>query len=220
MPTVVQSRSSTASADPTALAFSGNVVAGNSIFALLVFGSAANSVVGVTDSQSNSWAIVAGSDIASFRVEVWRAIAGASAACTVTADFANAPVASDFLGIIEASGMGTPTDGASNTLDQNVAADPMPMATLTTTGAGLILTGVRMDGAFTLSSFGDSFSAWGSATTRCAAAYRATVGGVSAAPTMDNATTETGESFTVVIYDQVIGGSVFPHHYYQQLRAM
>jgi hypothetical protein len=206
--TLVQSRVLGPNTDPFAGAFTSNVTSGTYLYALSVESTAGSAVTGITDSRSNTWASVAAADTPTYRVELWKAPSGSSGACTVTVDFGSMPASNGLLALLEFSGMGIPTNGASNTLDQSVAADPMPCATLSVTGAGVIFCGVRLDGAHTLTSWGNSFNDLGSGI-RARAAYRIVTGAVSAAPTMDCSTTETGESLTVVVYDQVIGGSGF-----------
>lgn len=71
-------------ASPWTVAFASNVVAGNLLVA--AFGRATDSTPTVTDSQSNTWALArshydVGND---YRLDVWTAIAGSSAACSIT----------------------------------------------------------------------------------------------------------------------------------------
>lgn len=218
--TFVQTRTTNPSTDPATLAYNSNVTAGTMLFALVVIADGTTpTVVGITDTLSNTWTKVVGSNIGSFRVECWEAPSGSSGANTVSVDYTAAPANSGCLTIFEFSGMGTVTNGASNVLDQSSTADPMLCATLTTTGAGVIFCGVRLDTSYSLTAWGDSFTDAGTGS-RSRTAYRITTGGVSAAPTMDMVVAESGESLTVVVYEQSAGGSAFPHHYYQQLGAM
>jgi hypothetical protein len=192
-------------ADPFAGAFTSNVASGNYLFALSVESVAGVAVNGVTDSLSNTWASVAAADTPTYRVELWKAPSGTSGACTVTVDFAAMPASNGLLALLEVSGMGTPTNGASNTYDEVAGADPMPCATLSVTGAGVIFCGVRLDGAHSLTAWTDSFIDLGSGI-RSRAAYRIVTGAVSAAPAMNCTTSESGESMTVAMYDEVVGG--------------
>lgn len=207
--TFVQQRAANPGSDPVALAYNSNVTAGNMLFAVVVVSDGTTPTVsGITDSLGNTWTKVVGTSAGSFREEVWKAACGSSGANTVTVDYSSSPANTGILVISEFSGMGTTTDGASNTSDVGVAADPLPCATLTTTGAGVIFCAVRMDNAFNITTWNDSFNASGVGT-RSTAAYRVTATGVSAAPAIDCTTTEAGESLTVVVYEEVIGGGGF-----------
>lgn len=202
----VQTRSVGPSTDPTALAFNSNVASGDTLYALVVVADGTTpTVTGVTDSLGNTWALVAGSTTPSFRIELWKAPSGSAGACTVTVDYSSAPANSGLLTIFEFSGQGTTTNGASNTLDQSVAQDPMTCATLSVTGAGVVFCGVRMDTSYALTAWGGSFNDAGTGT-RARSGYRIVTGALTASPTMDCVVAEAGESLTVVVYDQSVGG--------------
>jgi hypothetical protein len=168
-------------------------------------------VNGVTSNESgtNTWTSVGAANTPNFNVSVWKGTALASGACTVSVDFSSGPATSGGLTILEFSGMGTTTNGSSNTLDQSVAQDPMSVATLSATAAGVLLVGVRLDSAFTISSWTDGFSDGGTLGSRAASGYRVITGAVSAAPTIDMAIGETGESAIFAVYEAAAGGGGF-----------
>jgi hypothetical protein len=204
--TFVQTRFSSPSTDPGTLAYNSNVTAGTTLFALIVVTDGTTpTVTAITDTIGNTWTKVVGSNTPLYRIELWKAANGSSAANTVSVDYSTAPANTGSLTIFEFSGMGATTDGLSNTNVVSVAADPMPGATLTTTGAGVIFSGFRLNNSYVYTAWGDSFTDAGNSS-RTRTGYRITTGGVSAAPTLDCSTTEAGETLTVVVYEQSVGG--------------
>jgi hypothetical protein len=188
----------------TALAFGSNVTAGSELFMVTVVADGLTPTVsGVSDTLLNTWTVVAAANTTGYRIEVWKAPSPSGGANTVTTTFSGNAANTGSMAIFEFSGMGVTTNGASNTLSISVAEDPLTLATLTATGPGVAFTAVRMINGFTLSSFGDSFVDAGGST-RARVAYRILASGASLAPTMDNSTTEAGESLTTVVYEAVV----------------
>lgn len=211
--TFVQGRVVGQAGDPAALAYTSDVVAGNLLVAVFGFNDNTTSVSTLTDDQGNTWTRRFNPTVTSYNFEVWTTPAGASGPCTVTADFNAASTSNAPYALAEISGMGAWTVGESNTLDVlgGSAANPLPLATLTTSAAGIIFTVARVDTAFNFSSWNDSFISIGTGTTgRGLVGYRITATGVSAAPTAAMAANESGESLTCVLYEGSGGGGARP----------
>lgn len=191
-----------ASTDPTSAAYPGNTVAGNYLYAFMsVVGT--TTVTGVTDTQGNTWTQKGQYTTASSNIEIWRAVAGSSAANTLSIDMAALPTGGSTVVLCEVEHSGTPSDGPNNTLAFGAGADPLVLATLTTTNGGIIFTIGRVTTNFGLVSWGDGFNSLHSGSTlgRGLFGYRITSDGVSAAPTADMTSTESADSITIAFYD-------------------
>lgn len=204
MATLVQATAALnlASTDPTVQSYGINVVSGNYLYALMaVVGTA--TVSGVTSTRSAAFVKKGQYTTAGGNLEIWRAVATSSGACTVTVDMSALPTGGSTLVMCEIAHAGAPSDGPSNTLAAGAAADPLVMATLTTTAGGIIFSFARLTSNFGVTSIGDGFSFLHSGSTlgRGLFIHRTTSSGVSAAPTVDMTNTESADSLTIAFYD-------------------
>jgi hypothetical protein len=191
-----------ASTDPSVGAYPGNTVSGNYLYALMAC-VGTETVSGITDTQSNTWSQKGQYTTAGGNLEIWSAVAGSSAANTVTIDMTALPTGGSTFVLCEVSHGGTTVDGPSNTAAATTAADPLLLATLTTTAGGIIFAFARLTSNFALVGFGDGFASLHSGSTlgRGLFGYRITTGGVSAVPDADMSTTESADCLTIAFYD-------------------
>lgn len=163
-----------------------------------------DAVTSITDSQGNTYTQRADVTPNSFRMEIWDAPSLTAGANTVTVNFAGSNFI--YIWIIEVSGLGTIQGYQNNGLDQNVGANPMPLATLTPTSEGAVFTMYVLDGTEIFQSFDDitagnaiiDLGAPGGSGTRRAMCR--TVDDVdSLTPEVNFTSTGTGESLTFLI---------------------
>lgn len=203
-----------ASAGNEALAFDINVRDDTQIF-VLAHSLGGDAVTGITDSQGNSYTQRADVTPSSFTIEVWDAPSAGAGANTVTVTFAG--TSNLYIWIIEVAGLGTIAGYESNGLDNNSSTDPLALATLTPTSAGVIFTIYVLDGSETFVAFNDTtggnaildLANPGSSTTRRAMARTADTDAL--APEVDFSTAGTGESVTFNARTQVAAGSEASH---------
>jgi hypothetical protein len=149
---LVQSRQQTGGGTTsTARAFASNVVAGNILIAAISAGGLVGSVPvsSVTDSQGNTWNQVgtATQAPAGDYIQIFYAIAGSSAANTVTANFPGSSQG-DTLTIFEFSGNGTTLASLLNTSSSNSGTSNAPAAGAVTPSAdGCLFFAAEVDSA-------------------------------------------------------------------------
>jgi len=185
---------------------------------------ATQTVTGVTDSQGNSWSQVATANVSTYRFYLYKAIAGASGANTVTVTLSSGAL-NTVVWVGEVTGMGTsPTDGPSNSLDVTVAEAPLRAATLGVTQAGIALAILSVDSSVSLSATAGPFwvdglvsDAGGSWIDLGASSFgsfaRAAIGILSGASVtvepkynINPSGPRTGESMTAAIYGEASSG--------------
>lgn len=207
MATLVQSSSATSIGNVTSanVGLGSNVVAGNYLYVPIVVAGGSPTISSVTSTRSSALALKGQYTTATSNIEIWRGLITSSGSCTVTVTAGSTIPGNSTAVVAEITHDGTPVDGPDNTLDQAVAADPFPLATLVTTSGGIIFALARIDSNFGISSVGDSFAQLqtGSSLGRGMYLYRITTDGVSAAPDADCTATETGDSLTIAFYDAV-----------------
>ncbi len=210
--------------DTMAPALAVNTLLGSALYAGVILTSATETVSTITDTQGNTWTLVAAAHVGAVaRFELWKTIAGSAAANTATIALSAAAASRSWL--IEISGMGaTLTDGPSNTLDVNVAVDPLTGATLAVDAVGVAFFLIRFDTTAGVSAgmaalldgqVGDAPGAWldlgadGSSSSR--AGLRILDGSsITLEPKFDATNVETGQSLTVAVYGEAVTGGFVP----------
>ncbi len=212
----IQATTGSTVANPATLAFVSNVQAGTYLYCLSDSSVLTETITGITDTLTNTWTVVAAVNVGTSRWECWRAPNPGAGANTVSITY-SAHTVGKRIWIAEINGLGTTPTSASNTVDNTVAADPVPGATLTVTGDGIALVGIQLDTTNTYVAWkysstipGFFFDMGGGSQSR-AAMFPISASHASFAPLEDvSAGTESSESMTVAQYidPQPSGGGV------------
>lgn len=195
--------------DPQAHAYTSSVVAGNRLFAIWVGNLLAYHVAGATDSQGNTWSRLYGDSITPYlgfkdttgTVSIWTAIAGSSAANTVTFDIDSTPTSSEpSVYLLEVGDFdGYPTIGVIGWNDYTAPTDPIALPPVTTTGEALIISTFRFASAYSSGTTVSNGFTVGINGTRVHLSHRLSGTAVSVTPTLTVGTTEVGAGLTFSI---------------------
>lgn len=211
MSTIVQTRAfQTPAVSPITAAFTSPIGADTMLVVQLswVIDNPGDGIASITDLQGNAWSAAApGFDEAGLRIETWWVpLTNGAGVDDLTITLTIDPFGGDVqVWMYEIAGMGTgPTVETSNTLPLVASADPLIVASVTTTIAGSILAAAAFFNAESSASFAawqDSFTDAGGVSTASIgfrAGYRLTGTGIAAVPAIDfTGATVDGISMTV-----------------------
>jgi hypothetical protein len=193
--------------DPDTGAFTVNVAAGSALMVLVEIDSPTISLSGITDSQGNTWALGVRTVVTARSFEAWSVQSANAGATTVTFNFTATPVARVWM--VEVADITGLVYGISNTLDQTVSIDPVPLATLSPTQAGVVLAAIRYATTETFANWEEreSFLIDNSGGSSSRGGFRLVDGAIALTPAVNNSTAATGESMTVVFYGTPVAGN-------------
>lgn len=193
--------------NPDDVAFPQNNVANSTLFMLSLSTVTSESITGITDTLSNTWAQVHDETIGSFRLEIWKAPnTGGAGANTATITYSAFTGGSKRVWLIEVIGNITLSNGPSNTLNTASPVDPLPGATLTVDTEGIAFCIIGTDSSYTFQEWDDFWEDLGGGSTSRACYKNINSKTTSLVPALDASTTESGESLTAAFYDSPSGG--------------
>lgn len=142
--------------------FGASVTAGNGLFFGVAWSGVTTTLDGITDSQGNTWTRVRqyqdstpGSEQT---VEIWKAHAQSSAACTLTVDFSATTVAAQW-SLVEVSGFTNGVTGDQTNQNRSTGDTTADHGTITPTDDDVFIFAVgRCIGTFTVNTVNDSFT--------------------------------------------------------------
>lgn len=198
--------------NPETTAYPQNVIAASTLFLLSFSNVTSESITGITDTLSNTWAQVHDNTIGAFRLEIWKAPnTGGAGANTTSVTYSALTASSKRIWIVEVIGNATLSDGPSNTLDTVTPVDPLPCATLTVDTEGIAFTIVGTDSSYTFQQWDDFWEDFGGGSTSRAAYKNINSVTTSLVPALNASTTESGESLTAAFYDSAAGAGESSH---------